>query len=70
MNSLAWIGMIVWGIVVTAFGLASAGPGSELQAQDLIFLIAGGLVTCLIGAVGLLGYMGWIPALRGEKSYS
>lgn len=70
MNSLAWIGIIVWGIIVTAFGLASAGPGSDVQAQDLVFLIAGGMLTCLIGAVGLLGYMGWIPGLRTEKSYS
>ena len=26
MNSLAWIGIIVWGLVVTAFGLVQAAP--------------------------------------------
>ena len=53
MNSLAWIGIIVWGLVLTLFGLLSAGPAPDghghLQPQDIVFLIAGGLVTCLIG---------------------
>ncbi len=70
MNSLAWIGIIVWGLVVAGFGLVSAGPpldaGQELAAHDVIFLVTGGLVTCLIGIVGLLGFMGWIPGLRGD----
>jgi hypothetical protein len=42
-----------------------------VQPQDLMFLLAGGIVTCLIGVVGLLGFMGWVPWLRIEqKSYS
>lgn len=70
MNSLAWIGMIVWGIFVTGCGLGTVGM-PEAQPQDVALLIAGGLVTCLIGAVGLIGFMGWIPGLRTEqKSYS
>lgn len=71
MNSLAWIGIIVWGVVVTGFGLVSATPPheqmSELAAHDVFFLVSGGLVTCLIGIVGLLGFMGWIPGLRNEQ---
>jgi hypothetical protein len=70
MNSLGWTGIIVWGIFVTGFGLsgvAPAGAGAEVQAQDVIFLIAGGLVTCLIGSIGLIGFMGWIPGLRNEQ---
>ncbi|MEW6370749.1 MAG: hypothetical protein AB1584_07425 [Pseudomonadota bacterium] len=71
MNSLAWIGIIVWGLVVTAFGLVSASPpleqGQELAPHDVIFLVTGGLLTCLIGIVGLLGFMGWIPGLRSEQ---
>lgn len=71
MNSLAWIGIIVWGLVVTAFGLVSASPppeaGQELAAHDVIFLVTGGLLTCLIGIVGLLGFMGWIPGLRNQQ---
>lgn len=73
MNSLAWIGIIVWGLLVTAFGLLSAGPppeqglAQELAPHDVIFLVAGGLLTCLIGIVGLLGFMGWIPGLRNEQ---
>lgn len=73
MNSLHWIGIIVWGLFVTGFGLTSVGAnGAELaQPQDLMFLIAGGTVTCLIGVVGLVGFMGWVPGLRTEqKSYS
>jgi hypothetical protein len=70
MNSLAWIGIILWGVLVAGFGLASAGPGphgGEVAAQDVIFLIAGGLLTCLIGCTGLMGFMGWIPGLRKEQ---
>jgi hypothetical protein len=71
MNSFAWIGIILWGILVTGFGLASAGPapqaGAEVvAAQDVIFLVSGGLLTCLIGCTGLMGFMGWIPGLRKE----
>lgn len=67
MNSLAWIGVIVWGLVITAFGLFSATPpleqSAELAAHDVFFLVSGGLLTCLIGIVGLLGFMGWIPGM-------
>lgn len=67
MNSLAWIGIIVWGLIVTGFGLVSAGPLPQDQAvaaHDVTLLVAGGLLTCLIGVVGLLGFMGWIPGLQ------
>jgi len=68
MNTLAWIGIILWGLLVTGFGLASAGPapqaGVDVAAQDVIFLVSGGLLTCLIGFTGLLGFMGWVPGLR------
>lgn len=72
MNSLAWIGIILWGLLVTGFGLISAGPAPQpgaidVAAQDVIFLIAGGLLTCLIGCTGLMGFMGWIPGLRKEQ---
>ena len=67
MNRLAWIGIILWGILVTGFGMVSAGPaqpGADVAAQDVIFLVSGGLLTCLIGFTGLLGFMGWVPGLR------
>jgi hypothetical protein len=70
MNNLAWIGIIVWGLVVTGFGLVSATPqleqAGELAAHDVFFLVSGGLLTCLIGIVGLLGFMGWIPGLNSR----
>jgi hypothetical protein len=71
MNSLAWIGIILWGLLLTGFGLASAGaapqPATDLAAQDVFFLITGGLLTCLIGVLGLIGFMGWIPGLHKEQ---
>lgn len=71
MNNLAWIGIIIWGIVLTGFGLTMAGPpqaqSAQMQPQDVVFLIAGGLLTCLIGLVGLMGLMGWVPGLRQEQ---
>ena len=70
MNRLAWIGIIAWGILVTTFGLGSAGApagAGDLQPHDVGFLVAGGFVTCLIGVAGLLGLIGWIPMLRKEQ---
>ncbi|MDB5933353.1 MAG: hypothetical protein JWQ01_697 [Massilia sp.] len=72
MNKMTWIGTIVWGAFIACFVLTGVGAGgSEIQPQDVMFLIAGGMVSCLIGVVGLIGYMGWVPGLRTEqKSYS
>jgi hypothetical protein len=75
MNSLAWIGIILWGVLLTGFGLASATPvasagAADVAAHDVIFLIAGGLLTCLIGVTGLMGFMGWIPGLRKQQQNS
>lgn len=70
MNSLAWIGIIIWGLVVTGIGLVSAAPpelAPDVAAHDVIFLISGGLLTCLIGVVGLLGFMRWVPGLHPER---
>jgi hypothetical protein len=47
-----------------------AGPPeaqANMQAQDVLFLITGGLLTCLIGMLGLIGLMGWLPGLRNEQ---
>jgi hypothetical protein len=74
MNRLTWIGIIVWGAFVTGVGLTGVGSGpigDGVQPQDVLFLLSGGIITCLIGVVGLLGFIGWIPGLRIEqKSYS
>jgi hypothetical protein len=69
MNSLAWIGIIFWGLILTVFGLACSTPAvaagtADMAAQDVMFLITGGMLTCLIGCTGLMGFMGWIPSLR------
>jgi hypothetical protein len=76
MNRMIWIGILAWGTIVTLFGFSAAGPvaagsSATMQAQDVVFLIAGGLVACLIGLVGLAGVLGWLPALQNEqKTYS
>jgi hypothetical protein len=72
MNSIAWVGIILWGLLLTAFGMVSAGPAPQpgmagIAAHDVFFLIAGGLLTCLIGFIGLMGFMGWVPGLRKEQ---
>lgn len=71
MNRLAWMGIIVWGLVVTAFGLGQAAPAGtqagELAAHDVIFLVGGGLLTCLIGIAGVAGFMASVPGLRNEQ---
>lgn len=75
MNSLRWSAVIAWGIALTVLGMLSAGAASDLsgqsEASNVVFLIAGGLVTSLVGAIGLMGFIGWIPGLRlDRKSYS
>src|SRR4051794_9946423 len=72
MNSIAWVGIILWGVLLTGFGMVSAGPAPQLgsadvAAHDAFFLISGGLLTCLIGFTGLTGLMGWVPTLRKEQ---
>ena len=63
MNNLTWIGIVVWGLIIAGFGLLSAAPVpaasvTDVQAQDVLFLMSGGLMTSMIGAAGLLGLMG------------
>jgi hypothetical protein len=70
MNHLTWIGIIVWGLFVTGFGLIGAGPataGEVAAPHDLMLLLVAGIVSCLIGALGLVGCMGWVPGLRMEQ---
>lgn len=70
MNTITWIGIIVWGMIITGFGLASSGTPTgiepDMQAHDVVFLVSGGLLTVLIGVAGVMGLMGWIPGLRKE----
>jgi len=63
MNNLTWIGIVVWGLVIAGFGLFSAAPHpvagvTDVQAQDVLFLMSGGLMTSMIGTAGLFGLMG------------
>ena len=72
MNSIAWVGIILWGLLITVFGLVSAGPApqpgsADIAAHDVFFVITGGLLTCLIGFIGLMGFMGWVPGLRKQQ---
>ena len=62
MNNLTWIGIVVGGVLIAAFGLLSGAPVpvsgvNDVHAQDFLFLMSGGLVTSLIGAAGLLGML-------------
>jgi len=62
MNNVTWIGIVVGGLLIAAFGLLSASPlpagANDVQAQDVLFLMSGGLMTSMIGAAGLCGFMG------------
>lgn len=70
MNKLYWIGIIVWGLLIAGCGLTSAGAGEAQQPQDVLFLLAGGLLTALIGLLGLCSFLGWMGGRTTEqKSY-
>ena len=62
MNQFIWIGIIVWGILVMGFGMATVEPvapaGRTDPAHDVLFLLTGGLLSCLIGMLGLCGLDG------------
>jgi hypothetical protein len=66
MNKYGWGGIVIWGIFVTCFGLGTMNPTSavmnsaagQVPDQEVIFLLSGGIVTCLIGIFGLIGCMG------------
>lgn len=71
MNHRTALGMILWGLIVFAIGLANtplptAGEPA-VPAQDALFLVTGGMLSCMIGLLGLLGVLGWIPGFRKEK---
>ena len=74
MNRFIWLGIIVWGMFVTACGLNVVGAGSaealsygaDAQAESVIFLLAGGLITCLFGLIGMVDMMGWLPVLQRQ----
>jgi len=67
MNKPGWIGVIVWGAFFAGFGLSYMGVGgSDIAPQNVVFLIVGGMVTCLTGVIGLAGAMGWAPGLPTE----
>lgn len=75
MNKRSWSGIIAWGIFVTCVGLGTMGPARMVANsftyaapdQEVIFLLAGGIVTCLIGFIGMGGVMGWIPGFIQES---
>jgi hypothetical protein len=71
MNQFIWIGIIVWGALVMGFGFATVEPvvavDPRMPAQDVLFLLTGGLLSCLIGMLGLCGLMGWLPWFREEN---
>ena len=62
MNQLTWSGVIIAGLLIAGFGLLSAalpeGNANAVQAQDVLFLLSGGLMTSLLGAAGLFGMTG------------
>lgn len=71
MNQFIWIGIIVWGVLVMGFGFATVEPVAaadpNMPVQDVLFLLTGGLLSCLIGMLGLCGLMGWLPWFREEN---
>jgi hypothetical protein len=75
MNKRIWGGIIIWGIFVTCFGFGTMNPASNVAnsfaysapIQEVIFLLTGGIVTCLVGIVGLICFMGWIPGFSKQS---
>ncbi|WP_332877608.1 hypothetical protein [Massilia sp. S19_KUP03_FR1] len=63
MNNLTWSGVVIGGLLIAGFGFLSVSHlpvdgANAVQAQDVLFLMSGGLMTSLLGAAGLLGLTG------------
>lgn len=63
MNYLTWSGVVIGGLLIAGLGLLSAAhlpynDANTVQAQDVLFLMSGGLVTSLLGVAGLFGLAG------------
>lgn len=57
----------MWGAFVTGFGLTSLGAGgSDIAPQDVVLLIVAGMLTCLIGVIGLAGVTGGARIAHGN----
>jgi hypothetical protein len=68
MSNMTWMGIVVWGLLIAGFGLLSASPlpatgANDVQAQDVLFLMSGGLMTSMIGAAGLFGFLGQVAGV-------
>jgi hypothetical protein len=69
MNKNIWGGIFIWGIFVLSFGLSAIiatgivadSSTTSVLDQEVIFLLAGGIVTCLIGFIGYIVCNGWLP---------
>ena len=76
MNKQSWTGIIIWGVFVTCVGLGVMNPAEAVRNslssaaadQEVIFLLVGGLVTSLIGVVGLIGFIGSMPGSERQSS--
>jgi hypothetical protein len=75
MKKHIWSGIIIWGILVTCFGLGLMNPTSIVSNssayaapdQEMVFLLSGGIVTCLIGLIGLISCMRWIRGCNQQS---
>lgn len=62
MNKHIWSGIIIWGTLIICFGLGTMNPTEfvansatgALPAQEVVFLLSGGIVTFLVGVIGML----------------
>lgn len=71
MNSMGWIGVILWGVFLTGLGLLGLAPTPDSQGalgdQTVVLLISVGLITCLLGALGVCGLLSWVPGMQEEQ---
>jgi hypothetical protein len=63
-HRLAWLAVIAWGLLIAALGMHAIDPAplSPLEldidspARPAIYLLAAGIVTCMVGLIGVLGW--------------
>ncbi len=64
LQRLPWLAVIVWGLFIAALGMHAIDPApispAEIDvdgpARPAIYLLAAGIVTCMVGLAGLLGW--------------
>lgn len=62
-HRLPWLFVVLWGLALAALGMHAIDPapslpiefGLDTPARPAIYMLVAGMVTCVVGLIGMLG---------------